>query len=348
LAFAIAMAGLCSTAALADAKPDIADLKTAPITVNARAFTAFARSGPDRPLEKLTFIGGLVLTSPAPNFGGWSGLLLDDDAKSFLALSDTGVWMKGDLTYVDNRLSGIKNASLGPLLEKTGRPIVRSRDRDSESIALESGTFEHGSVLIGFEGRHRIERYNISPTGIAAADVALRIPPAALRMGANKGFEALTIMKGGPYKGCPIAFSERLYDPSRNHTGWIWTKTGPRILHLKNVDDFDITDIASLEDGTLFVLERRFRWLEGVKMRLVRIEPDAVAPDRTLDGETLIEADMESNIDNMEGLAVTRPATGGILITMISDDNFNHVIQRTLLLQFLLKETQQVKARLPN
>jgi hypothetical protein len=32
---------------------------------------------------------------------------------------------------------------------------------------------------------------------------------------------------------------------------------------------------------------------------------------------------------------------------MISDDNFNHVIQRTLLLQFLLKESRQAKARLP-
>ena len=167
-------------------------------------------------------------------------------------------------------------------------------------------------------------------------------------MDPNKGFEALTVMKGGPYKGRPIAFSERLYDPERNLTGWLWTKNAPRTLHLKNAGDFDITDLASLPDGTLFVLERRFRWLEGVKMRLIRIASDMLVPDRTIEGETLIEADMNDNIDNMEGLAATRTKTGDVLLTMISDDNFNHAIQRTLLLQFLLKDSRQAKARLPN
>lgn len=350
LVLTIAVVGVCSGASLADEKPDISALKAAPISisVDAQPIASFARSGPDRPLGKLKFLGGLVLTSPSPYFGGWSGLLLDDEAKTFLALSDSGVWMSGSLTYVGRRLSGVRNARLGPLLDRSGRPLPHRRDRDSESIALEAGTLEHGSVMIGFEGRHRIERYELNPNGIAAGNTALRIPPLARRMDPNKGFEALTIMKGGPYQGWPVAFSERLYDPERNLTGWLWTKTGPRTLHLKNVGDFDITDLASLPDGTLFVLERRFRWLEGVKMRLMRIAPDALAPDRTIEGETLIQADMNDNIDNMEGLATTRLKTGDILLTMISDDNFNHTIQRTVLLQFLLKDSRQAKARLPN
>lgn len=341
------LTGFWADAALADPKPDIATLKSAPIAVEARPITTFARSGTDRPLGKLAFLGGLLLTSPSPNFGGWSGLLLSEDAKSFLALSDTGVWMTGELTYSGTHPTGVANARLGPLLEKSGHPIRRSRDRDSESIALEGGTFEHGSVLIGFEGRHRIERYGLGPKDIQATGADLKIPAAATHMDQNKGFEALTVLKGGPYKGAPIAFSERLYDPLRNHTGWLWTKTGPQTIHLKNTGDFDITDVTSLDDGTIFVLERRFRWLEGVKMRLVRIAPEALAPGRTLEGETLVEADMADNIDNMEGLAATRLKSGGVLITMISDDNFNHVIQRTLLLQFLLKESRQAKARLP-
>lgn len=347
-AIAVAVAAVCAGPSLADEKPDISTLVAAPITVEARPFATFSRAGEDHSLGKLKFMGGLVLTSKSPYFGGWSGLLLDDDAKSLLALSDTGVWMTGNLVYVENHPSGIANARLGPLLEKSGRPIRRPRDRDSESIALEGGTFQNGSVLIGFEGRHRIERFRLGPKNIQAAGAALKIPAAAMHMDQNKGFEALTILKGGPYKGWPIAFSERLYDPSRNHTGWIWTKSGPQAFHLKNVGDFDITDVASLDDGTIFVLQRRFRWLEGVKMRLLRIAPDALAPGRTIDGETLVEADMADNIDNMEGLAATRLQSGGVLLTMISDDNFNHVIQRTVLLQFLLKDTKQAKARLPN
>jgi hypothetical protein len=348
LGFAVGFLVLCAGVAFADAKPDISNLKAAPIIVKAQPITSFARSGAARPLGRLTFLGGLVLTSPSPYFGGWSGLLLDDDAKALVALSDTGIWMEGTLTYEGQHPAGIAGAVIGPLPEKSGRPISRPRDRDSESIALASGTLHRGSVLIGFEGRHRIERYDLTPSGITAYRGSLPLPPGAKRMHANQGLEALTVMKGGPYKGAPIAFSERLYDLSRNHTGWLWTKNGPQTIHLKNVGDFDVTDISSLEDGTLFILERRFRWLEGVKMRLLRVRPDALGPDSTLVGETLIEADMNDNIDNMEGLAVTRLKSGDILITTISDDNFNHVLQRTLLLQFLLKESEQAKARLPN
>ena len=132
LVFAIAFVGVCASASLADEKPDISSLKAAPITVEARPITSFVRSGPERPLGKLKFLGGLVLTSPSPYFGGWSGLLLDDEAKTFLALSDSGVWMSGSLTYSGRRLSGVTNARLGPLLDRSGRPLPHRRDRDSE------------------------------------------------------------------------------------------------------------------------------------------------------------------------------------------------------------------------
>ena len=112
-----------------------------------------------------------------------------------------------------------------------------------------------------------------------------------------------------------------------------------------SIGDFDVTDVASLDDGTFFVLERRFRWLEGVKMRIRRFSVGALKPDATADGETLIEADLESQIDNMEGLAVTRGTSGEILLTLISDDNFNHFLQRTLLLQFALPATKTAKTR---
>jgi hypothetical protein len=38
----------------------------------------------------------------------------------------------------------------------------------------------------------------------------------------------------------------------------------------------------------------------------------------------------------MEGLAVHAGAGGAVIVTMISDDNFNRDLQRTLLLQFTL------------
>ena len=56
-----------------------------------------------------------------------------------------------------------------------------------------------------------------------------------------------------------------------------------------------------------------------------------------MDGPVLIEADMGYQIDNMEGLSVHRAASGELVLTLISDDNFS-IIQRTILLQFTLAE----------
>lgn len=338
--------GLWHQAVLADAKPDIAKLTAGSITVDASIIRNFARTeAAERALSssKLTFRGGLILSSPSPNFGGWSGLVIGEDAKTLLAISDSGAWMTGRIVYDDVHPVGIAEARLGPLLGRDGKPI--GRDRDSEAIALETGPLQRGSVLVAFERRHRIERYGLSSEGLSAERGAVPLPAAARRMRSNQGIEGMTVMRGGPYKGSLIAFSERLYDLSRNHTGWLWTPKGPATIHLKNIGDYDVTDLSSLDDGTLFVLERRFRWTEGVKMRLRRIAPDEVKPGRTIEGETLIEADLADQIDNMEGLSVTRLKTGEVLVTMISDDNFNHVLQRTMLLQFTINGSGQAKAR---
>lgn len=70
-------------------------------------------------------------------------------------------------------------------------------------------------------------------------------------------------------------------------------------------------------------------------MRLRRIAGDQIRPGATLDGAVLLEAGLWQQIDNMEGLAVHRDARGRTIITMVSDDN-GSVLQRTLLLQFVL------------
>ena len=50
------------------------------------------------------------------------------------------------------------------------------------------------------------------------------------------------------------------------------------------------------------------------------------------------QADSNYDIDNMEGLAVHGGAAGETVLSMISDDNFNHLIQRTVFLQFTLHD----------
>ena len=67
------------------------------------------------------------------------------------------------------------------------------------------------------------------------------------------------------------------------------------------------------------------------------LEASSVRAGTVLDGPVLFEADMGYDIDNMEGLAVHRGPAGETVLTLISDDNFNHLLQCTILLQFTLK-----------
>jgi hypothetical protein len=331
----------------AETKPETGSLATGPVVIQATPIDAFSRTnGAETRFGKLEFRGGLVLSVPGnKNFGGWSGLALDANGLDFITVSDAGAWMTGRIAYSGTRPSGIDNARMGPMLLQDGQPLKRNRDRDAEAVALLSGSVTNGTVLVAFEQNSRIARYDMSSAGLSTARSFLEKPKSARGMRRNNGLEAMTILKGGPFKGAAIAMSERFYDSARNHSGWIWTAAGPQEFHLTNIGDFDVTDLASLDDGTLFVLERRFRWLEGIKMRLRRVSPSDLQPGKTADGEILIEANLEQQIDNMEGLAVSRGPSGETIVTMISDDNFNRFLQRTLLLQFAVKDTKTAKTR---
>lgn len=325
-----------ATAAVAQ-KPLVTETK--PVAIAARPLAGFDREDLDRQdFGRLRWRGGLVLRSSAEEFGGWSGLVLDDRGRRLLAVSDTGAWLTAELTYDGRRPAGLRRSWIGPLQALSGKPLTRTRDRDAESVALAEGTLEDGLVLIGFEGNDRIGRFRMTEAGPSAPLHYVDLPPEARRMGSNGGFEAISVLKSGRLEGSMIAFAERLLDEHGNHTGWVWVNGKPQVLHLVDIGGFDITDAAALDDGGLLILERRFRWTEGVKMRLRLIPADEIAPGALMRGEVLFEGDMAYDIDNMEGVAVHRDPHGETVVTLLSDDNFNPILQRTLLLQFTLKD----------
>ncbi len=305
------------------------------IDITARSIANFSRTDAGkRRFGSLEFRGGLVLASSDPGFGGLSGLIVEPDGRRLLSVSDEGMWLAATLVTDNGRPSGLTAARLGPFRALSGRLLDRKRDLDAEALALVEGNLTRGTVLIGFERNHRIGRFPIVDGVVHPPVGVLKLPPEARRMRANKGFEAVAILQGGPHKGAIIAFSERFPDTPTQHTGWLWIGGEPRAVSFPGIDGFEVTDAASLPDGALLVLERRFRWTEGVKMRIRRFPADAIRPGAMPIGETLIEADLTAEIDNMEGLAVHRTATGETLLTLLSDNNFSPVLQRTVLLQF--------------
>ena len=322
---------------------------TTPIEITATPITHFTRGGlsHEKRFGKLEFRGGLLLSSPAKIFGGLSGISIEPDGKRFMAVSDETGWLTAEITYENGAPSGLKNARMGPIRGIGGKPLDKKRDLDAEAIALLDGNLTRGTVLIGFERNHRIGRFPVvdgvlqNPTGY------LKLPPEAKRMRTNKGLEAVAVMQGGPYKGSVIAFCERFPDNPAQHTGWLWVKGEPQRLNFLDIGGFEVTDATSLTDGTLLVLERRFRWTEGVKMRIRRFAATEVKAGALMQGDILIEADLSSEIDNMEGITWHRSPAGEIILTLISDDNFNHFLQRTLLLQFALIDEGKAAAAKP-
>lgn len=325
-----------ATAVAAQMKPSTADLETERIEVQASEIAYFDKTSSSKRFGPLEFRGGLVLTSPSKNFGGWSGLTVDDSGRRIVAVSDAGTWMTAELAYADGRPAGIHEAVLGPLKALSDKTLRKNRDRDAEAVALVNGTLAKGQLLISFEANHRIGRFRIGADGVSAPEGYLNTPPELKKTRKRDGLEALTVVRGGPRKGSIVSFAESYRDEARNHTGWIWVGDAPKSFHLTDIGDFNVTDVASLPNGDLIVLERRFRWLEGVKMRLRRVPAGEVRPGALVRGDVLLEANMTHQIDNMEALAVHTDARGQTVLTLMSDDNFNGFLQRTLLLQFTL------------
>lgn len=326
-------------------KPDTAGIDTHEIEVRARPIAEFARNGATPTLSpRLEWRGGLVLTSLSPHFGGWSGLVLDRNGKDLVAVSDSGVWMTAKLTYEGVRPRGLRDVRVGALRTLKGGPLTKVRERDAEAITLASGTTAKGSAYIAFEQADRIGVFPFGKDGLGKPASYLTMPKEAARMRLD-GIEALAVLAGGPRAGSLVAFAENPLRGEKEHRGWIWVSAVPRGFTVPDIGGYSITDAASLANGSVLVIERRFRWTEGLKLRLRLLDAGGIKPGGTARGEVLLDAsNATAEIDNLEGLAVSQGDDGEEVITLISDDNFNRFLQRTLLLQFALKEPPAAKA----
>ena len=331
------LAGVMLIALSSELSSEPLDVLEQPITTRITAIPlAFDRDGLEQKIfGKLTYRGGFNLFAESHHFGGYSGLAIDAAGKTILAISDRGTWMRARLDYAGRLLAGIGDVTLGPILGENGRPLRTETGRDAEGIALLSGDTRNGEIYVSFERAHRILRYPLGPNRFGPPNGAVKLPAAARFMVSNKGIEAVALIRAGRLKGTVVAFSERLKDRKGNLRGWFIGGPSPGDIVIRRLGGFDITDAAGLPDGGLILLERRFRSSEGVKMRIRRIKAADLRPGRLITGEVLLEANDRLNIDNMEAVAVHRDGKSALVLTLMSDDNFNP-LQRSLIMQFAL------------
>lgn len=302
------------------------------IDIRARAIESFdLRDRSRRRFGALQFRSGLVLTSSYRGFGGLSALRLDPKGERFVALSDHGTWFTGRIVYAESEMTGLAEVEAAPLLGAAGERLAGRGWFDSESLAFDGGT-----AYVAFERVNQIVRFDFGRDGVRAHGEPIAVPAAVRKLPNNKGLEALVFVpKGQPLAGTLIAISERGLDADRNIIGFLIGGRTPGQFAVRRTDGFDISDATLLPGGDLLVLERKFSWLEGVHIRIRRIALSSLAPGATVDGPSIFEADLGYEIDNLEGIDAHLDASGEIVLSMISDDNFS-MLQRTLLLQFTL------------
>jgi hypothetical protein len=308
----------------------------APIEVTARPFSHFSLASSETHFGAVEFLGGLQLTSTDPRFGSLSGLDFSAEGRGLVAVSDTGFWFTGTLVEEDGQPVGIAEPMLAPMRDPAGRPFTSKNAADAEGLRIVARDGRE-IAYVSFEQRPAVARYAAAPDFATARRSDLPLPKFVNRLRANKGFEAVAVAPaGGPLAGAIVAIAEHSLNSAGNHRGFILGGKRAGTFALVRTEPFDVTDAAFLADGDLIVLERSFSYTAAFGMRIRRIPGAAIRPGATVDGPVLVQADMGNQIDNMEGLATRTDAGGRTILTLLSDDNGNRILQRTILLQFAL------------
>ncbi|RVT82019.1 esterase-like activity of phytase family protein [Rhodobacteraceae bacterium CCMM004] len=268
------------------------------------------------------YLGSYKWTHPdTEHHGGWSGLELGPNGTDFVAINDdtavaTGRLLRGP----DGAVAGVETGPFAFLRDPRGGYLGRAW-ADSEGLAIAAD----GTLVISFEGRHRLARYDRDGTFLGD----LPKDDAWADLQKNSGLEALAADADGTLFVLP----ERSGRQSRPFPVWRldgerWTRAfeiprrGP---YLPVGADFG-------PDGRLYLLERHLAGLFGFTSRVRRFDLSAGAG---LGEETLVTTRAGMH-DNLEGVAVWHDGAR-IRLTLIADDNFKF-FQKTEFVDYAVVE----------
>jgi hypothetical protein len=306
-----------------------AGLAGEPIELATRAVPLHAEEPSVTSVGRLSYRGGIEITSPDRRFGGWSGLLVSPDGADLFAVSDAGKWLSARIRYTpDGRLAGLLEGLIGELRDGNGNPL-RGRDADAEAIARLGD-----SLIVAFERQPRLLSYPLRGwrDPIAGPPRPFPRPRDLLEAPANGGMEALAALPGNRL----FAVAEDFEAGDGAARAWLYEGGRWHALTYAWTGRFRVADATTLPSGDVLALERRFTWVGAFATRLVRIAQPAIRPGAHLQGEEVAVIDPPLSAENFEAVAARRSRSGETLIYLLSDDNFLFV-QRTLLLMFALR-----------
>ena len=270
---------------------------------------------------KLEQVGFLNIDRNEKDYGGFSGLLINNAGTEALVVTDKSFFFVLELRRDDNDiLTGYSVIKKGRILSSKGEHL-NGRNTDSESIAMDA----NNNYYISFESNHRIMMH----TEVEGKGIFVPKHPMFRKLSVNKGIEALAIDNENrliaiPEKP-PLGISDIPIFRLQNNKWEI-------VKYVKIEDNFLVTDAEILPMGLLLILERKFSWTQGFKTRFRLISLDKF--DNT---EPIIVFTSTANqFDNLEGMTFWKDKKGEMRILTVSDDNF-HPLQQSEIREFLLK-----------
>jgi len=241
-------------------------------------------------------------------FGGYSGLWVAPDGVDFMTISDRGTYIKGRFERdAEGRISGVDVTEAETIRDKVGHD-PESFLRDAEGLAIRSD----GTIFISYESHHRIWAFETMQTKPRDIHKWNRF----WHLQQNSGMEALA-----------IDANDVIYTiPERSGR---WTRPFPiyrlangtwdERLKLPRREKFLVSGADFGPDGRLYVLEREFLWYGGFK---IRVRSFVISGDTVSDERLELQTGL-GDLDNMEGISVRAGPDGQIVMTLVSDDNFN-------------------------
>ena len=272
---------------------------------------------PAQAAPSLRLDASIVMQMDDARFGGFSSIEVAADGMSFMATSDRGTLLRGDIQRENGRLVGVENLRLTDIVDTKGVALT-GYHVDAEGLAV-SGA---GEVFMSFEANHRV----MEQRDADAVPVFVPKHPDFRTLINNAGLEALAIDDAGGLYAIPERSGalERPF-PVYHFVDGVWDKE----WSLPRSDDFLMSG-ADIFAGKLYVLERKFESIWGFASRVRRFELGAET------GETLLVSEA-GTFDNLEGIALWQPEGGAPRVLLIADDNFIF-LQKNQLVEMVLEE----------
>lgn len=286
------------------------------------AFLALAGlQGSAEPANPAGLLNVYRWTAADPDFGGISGLEVAQDGLSLLALTDKGRLVSARLERDETgQIAAVTGVQMSPLLGRSGKPL-KDDQSDSEGLALA----KDGRLFVSFETPGRVMEY-LTPESNA---YALPKHPDFARMDVNAALEALAVDD----QGTLYTLEERKGDADGMLTLYrLRNDAWDDILRIPQHGSFLAVGADIGPDGRLYLLQRMVIPPVGFANRLSRFD----LHESGATNETLLMESSAGQYGNLESVSIWQDK-GGMIATMVSDDNF---------LFFL--PTQLVEIRLPD